>query len=56
MEGKTASPPYDPSVPQYQEYLEGYHAETARRVAEGITPFDPPFAEDTDDRDPARAL
>lgn len=37
MEGKTAKPGYDPSTPQYTSYLNAYHAETARRVAGGIT-------------------
>lgn len=32
MDGKTAKSPYDPSVPQTQSYLRGYHDETERRV------------------------
>lgn len=36
MDGKSAKSPFDPSLPQTQKYLEGYHAETERRVKEGI--------------------
>lgn len=38
MDGKTAKPGYDPSVPQYQRYLAGFNDETARRIKEGIKP------------------
>jgi len=36
MDGKTAHPPYDPSTPQAKAYLEGWHAETERRLKAGI--------------------
>ena len=39
MEGKPCSPPHDPSVPQYAEWINGYHDETARRVKAGIQPL-----------------
>lgn len=39
MEGKSCSPPYDASVPQYAEWINGYHDETARRVKAGIQPL-----------------
>lgn len=35
---KSAKPPFDPSTPQHAKYLEGYHAETERRVKAGIKP------------------
>jgi hypothetical protein len=40
MDGKTAKSPYDPSVPQTQSYLKGYHDETERRLKAGIKPTD----------------
>jgi len=36
MDGKTAHPSYDPSTPQHAQYMEGYHAETERRLKAGI--------------------
>ncbi len=39
MDSKVANPKYDPSVPQYQRYFDGYNAETERRVKEGIKPL-----------------
>ena len=36
MDGKTAHPPYDPSTPQHAKFMEGYHAETERRLKAGI--------------------
>jgi hypothetical protein len=36
MDGKTAIPKYAPSVPQHQRYMDGFHAETERRVKAGI--------------------
>ena len=41
MDGKTAKPGYDPSVPQYKRYMEGYSAETERRVKAGIGKLEP---------------
>lgn len=38
MDGKTAKPGYDPSVPQHARYMEGFHAETQRRLKDGIKP------------------
>ena len=40
MDGKTAKSPYDPSLPQTQSYLKGYHDETERRIKAGIKPTD----------------
>ena len=34
--GVTCKPPFDPSSPQYNKYLEGYNAETERRIKAGI--------------------
>jgi hypothetical protein len=39
MEGKPCSPPYDASVPQYEQWINGYHDETERRVKAGIKPL-----------------
>jgi hypothetical protein len=36
LEGKAAKPGYDPSTEQHRWYMEGYHAETERRVKAGI--------------------
>jgi hypothetical protein len=36
LEGKAAKPGYAPETEQYRRYMEGYHGETARRVAAGI--------------------
>lgn len=41
MDGKTAKSPYDPSLPQTQSYLKGYHDETERRIKAGIKPTEP---------------
>ena len=46
MEGKTANPRYAPETAQYRRYLEGYHAETERRVTGGIKKKEP----DTDEQ------
>jgi hypothetical protein len=53
MEGKRASPPYDPSVPQHQEWLRGFHSVQDARVREGIKPVE---AAGWGDRDPSRPL
>lgn len=37
MEGKTASPKYDPSTPQHAAYMQAYHDETERRVKAGFS-------------------
>ena len=39
MTSKPCSPPYDASVPQYAEWINGHHDETARRVKAGIQPL-----------------
>lgn len=36
IDGKAAKPPFDPSVPQHEKYMAGYHAETERRLKAGI--------------------
>lgn len=36
MDGKSAQSPFDPSLPQTQSYLNGFHAETERRIKAGI--------------------
>lgn len=36
LEGKPAKPGYAPSTPQHQSYMDAYHAETERRVKDGI--------------------
>jgi hypothetical protein len=36
MDGKTAHPGYDPSTPQHAKYMDGFHAETERRLKAGI--------------------
>lgn len=41
MEGKSAKPPFDPSVPQHASYMKGYHDETERRVGKGIKKLEP---------------
>ena len=41
MEGKTAKPKYDPSVPQHANYMKGYHDETERRLKTGIKKLEP---------------
>lgn len=41
MDGKTAKSPFDPSLPQSQSYLKGYHDETERRVTAGIKKTEP---------------
>lgn len=38
MEGKTASPSYDPSTPQYRSYMDAYHADQEKRIKSGIKP------------------
>lgn len=65
MENKPCKPPYDPSTPQHQAFIEGYQEDQAR-IAAGIKPLK--AAEDGDDdedgggwgesseRDPARPL
>ena len=39
MEHKSASPPHDPSTPQYERWLKGFHDEQGRQVREGIKPL-----------------
>lgn len=41
IDGKAAKSPFDPSVPQSQSYLKGFHDETERRVRKGITKLEP---------------
>ncbi len=41
MDGKPAKPGYDPSVPQYQRYLEGFVQEQERRLVTGIKKLEP---------------
>lgn len=41
IDGKAAKPGYDPSVPQYQRYLEGFAQEQDRRMAKGFKKLDP---------------
>ena len=41
IDGKTANPGYDPSVPQHASYMKGYHEETERRIKAGIKPTEP---------------
>jgi hypothetical protein len=53
MEGKRATPPYDPSVPQYHEWLKGYHASQESKVRAGIKPVE---AAGWGERDPGRPL
>ena len=40
IDGKAAKPPFDPSVPQHEKYMAGYHAETERRLKAGIKKLD----------------
>lgn len=44
MENKAPKPPYDPSTPQHQEWLRGFHDDTERRTKAGITKLDRPVA------------
>lgn len=41
MRGEAAKPGYDPSTPQHAQYMEGYHADQAKRVQGGIKKLDP---------------
>lgn len=41
MDGKSANPGYEPSLPQYARYMEGYHDETERRVKKGFKVKEP---------------
>jgi hypothetical protein len=38
MEGKPPKPRYDPSVPQYQRYLDGFHDHNGKMAMDGIKP------------------
>jgi hypothetical protein len=53
LEGKRPSPPYDPSVPQHQEWLRGFHSVQDARVRDGIKPVE---AAGWGDLDPSRPL
>jgi hypothetical protein len=53
MEGGRASPPYDPSVPQHQEWLRGFHSVQDARVRDGIKPLE---GAGWGERDPSRPL
>lgn len=65
MENKPCKPPYDPSTPQYQSFMEGYQEDQAR-IAAGIKPLKDEDGEGDDEdgggwgesseRDPARPL
>jgi hypothetical protein len=65
MENKPCKPPYDPSTPQHQAWIEGYQEDQAR-IASGIKPLKDDDGEGEDDdgggwgesseRDPARPL
>ncbi len=48
--GKSANPPYDPSLPQHAKYLAGFHDATAARVAAGITKLHPEVQKDEADK------
>lgn len=41
IDGKAAKSPFDPSVPQTQSYLKGFHDETERRTLKGIKKLEP---------------
>jgi hypothetical protein len=65
MEGKRATPPYTPGVPQYTQWLEGYHDAQDARVRGGLKPLEDEEQEAGDegtdesgwgDSDPARPL
>jgi hypothetical protein len=55
MEDKRATPPYAPGVPQYTQWLSGYHDAQDARVRGGLKPIHPedPDAENFDDSDSA---
>lgn len=40
MEGGSAKPPYDPSTPQYQAWLAGWHEEQERMATKGFKKLD----------------
>ena len=40
MQNKAARPSYDPSVPQYKRYMEGFHSVSEARINGGIKPLD----------------
>ena len=44
--GKSASPPYDPSLPQHARYMEGWHDATKERIEAGITKLHPEVQKD----------
>ena len=50
MENKPRKPPYDPSLPQHQKWLEGY-GDHQKHLASGFKPLD-----DWGDSDPARPI
>lgn len=50
MLGKSASPSYDPSLPQHKRYMEGYHDATEARVKAGITKLHPEVQKDEADK------
>jgi hypothetical protein len=61
FENKRATPPYAPGVPQYTQWLEGYHNAQDARVRGGLKPLEDEEQEDGDDTgwgeiDPARPL
>lgn len=56
MDGKTAKSPYDPSLPQTQSYLKGYHDETERRIKAGIKPTEPGYPEGSPLKQPSNVV
>ncbi len=59
MEDKRATPPYAPGVPQYTQWLSGYHDAQDARVRGGLRMLEDKEQEDGDDwgeSDPARPL
>lgn len=45
MQGKSASPAYDPSTEQHREYMRGFHEDQENRLKKGIKKLDPEGAE-----------
>jgi hypothetical protein len=61
MEDQRATPPYAPGVPQYTQWLQGYHDAQDARVRGGLKPLEDEEQDDDDtngwgDSDPARPL
>jgi hypothetical protein len=56
MENRQGKPPYDPSLPQHQKWLEGY-ADHQATLAKGFKPLSQKAAgDDWGDADPARPM